>query len=95
MTRPEFERQMAEFRDRIAELPEAQRGALEEMVRETIARDEQIHRSSLEGSRALERLELAFERLGDACQRLVALANDAQRTVERANAHRHPEPGLN
>ena len=95
MTRPEFERQMAAFRERIADLPESERGALEEMVRETIARHEQIHRSSLEGRRAMERLELAFERLGETCRHLVELAGDAQRALERVRVQRHPEPGLN
>ena len=93
MTRSEFEQQMADFRERIAELPAAERPALEEMVRETVARHELIHRSSLEGRRAMERLELAFERLGEACSRLVRFASETQQALERA--HQRHEPGLN
>jgi hypothetical protein len=95
MNRPEFERQMATLRERIAELPVEQRAALEALAQETAERHDQIRRSSLDSFRALERLELAFERFGDACQRLVGIAGDAQLTLERVRAMQRPEPGRN
>ena len=95
VNRTEFERQMAGFRERIAQLPPAEREALEELVRETVQRHEQIQRASLEGHRAAERLELAFGRLGDACRRVRELAAEAQATLTQARTLRRPEAGLN
>ena len=92
MTRQEFERQMARLRARIADLPPARREALEEMARETLTRHEEIRHASLLGVRAAERLELAFERLGEACRRLAELANGARQPLERSPAH--PDTGL-
>jgi hypothetical protein len=95
MTRSEFERQMTSFRERIADLPAEQRDALMELAHETVERHEQIRRTSLESRRGMERLELALQRMGDACTRWLAIAGDAHRTFERARDQAGPEPGLN
>lgn len=95
MTRPEFDRTIAEIRARIAELPENERAALEELAEETIRRHDDIVRNSFQGSRAIERLELAWERMDVACRRLTALAEEARRTFERSQALPPPAPGLN
>lgn len=96
MNRPEFERAMASLRARIGELPEAQRGELERLAEETAARHDEIHRSSLHAHRAVERLELGFERLQAACDRLAKVAEDARATLERARRLGvRPAPGVN
>lgn len=95
MTRPEFDRTMADIRARIAELPENERAALEEMAEETVRRHEDIVRNSFQSSRALERLELAWERMDTACRRLATLAEEARDTLARARAVPPAEPGLN
>jgi hypothetical protein len=95
MNRPEFESRMAEFRQVIASMPSPQREALEALALETVQRDEQIRRASLEGHRAVERLELAFERLHVACERLRGLAVDARDTLARDAALRQPRPDVN
>lgn len=95
MTRPDFERAMAEIRARIAELPETERAALEELAEETIRRHDDIVRNSLQSTRALERLELAWERMDQACRRLTALAEEARDAFQRAQALPPPAPGLN
>lgn len=94
MTRPEFERTMNEIRARIAELPESERAALEALAAETVQRHEDISRNSIQSTRALERLELAFERMDNACRRLATLAEEARETFLRANAPGPQAPGL-
>ena len=74
MNRPEFERQLATLRERITTLPLEQRGEMETLVVETAFRHASISHHSLRATRAAERLELAHERLGDACRRLAGLA---------------------
>lgn len=95
MTRPEFERTMNEIRARIAELPENERAALEALATETVQRHEDISRNSIQSTRALERLELAFERMDTACRRLASLAEDARDTLVRTRTLRPEGPGLN
>ncbi|MFN8588882.1 MAG: hypothetical protein U1E86_28040 [Burkholderiaceae bacterium] len=95
MTRPDFERSMAEIRARIAELPETERAALEELAEETIRRHDDIVRNSLQSTRALERLELAWERMDQACRRLTVLAEEARDAFRRSQALPPPAPGLN
>ncbi len=95
MTRPEFDRTIAEIRARIAELPETERAALEQLAEETIRRHEDIVRNSFQSSRALERLELAWERMDQACHRLGEVAEEARRTFLRAQSLPPPAPGLN
>ncbi|MCC6650904.1 MAG: hypothetical protein IT348_07135 [Candidatus Eisenbacteria bacterium] len=95
MTRPEFERTMADLRARIAELPENERAALEELARETVERHDEIVRNSLQATRGLERLELAWERMDTACRRVTALAQEVRDTFERAQSLPPPAPGMN
>lgn len=95
MTRPEFERTMNEIRARIAELPENERAALEALAAETVQRHEDISRNSIQSTRALERLELAFERMDTACRRLATLAEEARETLVRSQALRPDAPGIN
>ncbi|MBI5170871.1 MAG: hypothetical protein HZA61_15385 [Candidatus Eisenbacteria bacterium] len=95
MTRPEFERTMAGIRARIAELPEDERAALEALAAETVERHEDISRNALRSTRALERLELAFERMDTACRRLAVLAEEAREALVRARSPRQDAPGLN
>ncbi len=93
MNRPEFERELARLREQIADLPASQREALEALARETAERHEQIRRSALEGHRAVERLEMAFEHLDQACTRLRERALDLRDALARSPGR--PEPGLN
>lgn len=95
MNRPEFEKQLAILRERIAELPAEQRESLERLALETVARHEEISRSSLQGHRAVERLELAFEQFRDAVTRLVALAHAAREALASPPPIAPTEPGLN
>lgn len=96
MTRPEFERELARLRERIAGLPEAQRAELERLAVETLERHEQIARSSLAAQRAAERLELGHQQLREACDRIAALAERARDTLERVRTQGvRPAPGLN
>ena len=74
MTRPEFERTMNEIRARIAELPENERAALEALATESFQRHEDISRNSIQSTRALQRPELAFDRVDAARRRLSPLA---------------------
>lgn len=96
MTRPDFERSMAALRERIAELPAEQRAELERLADETVARDSDIRRNSLQAHRALERLELSWERLQDACTRLDRVTADARDAMERLRTRGvRPAPGVN
>jgi hypothetical protein len=95
MTRPEFEREMARLRESIAALPADQRESLERLAQETIERHAEISQSSLRGARALERLELAYDGLRNACTRLLALAEEARDALARSRSLPPPEPGLN
>lgn len=95
MTRPEFERIMAELHARIAEMPESERPALEQLALETVARHNEIVRDSLQSTRALERLELAWERMEGACLKVAALAQEACDTLTRVQSLRSRDPGLN
>lgn len=93
MNRPEFERELARLREQIAGLPAEQRQALEALAVETAERHEQIRRSALDGHRAVERLEMAFEHLDQACERLRERALELRDALARSPGR--PEPGLN
>jgi hypothetical protein len=96
MNRPEFERALASLRERIGELPEPRRAELERLAEETALRHEEISRHSLQAHRAVERLELGFERLRVACDRLAKVAIEARERLERARAlGAGPSPGVN
>lgn len=95
MNRPEFETALARMRERIAELPEAQRPELSRLADETAARHDAISRSSLRAHRAAEQLELRLEQLDGACRRLAGLAAETRRTLARAQALRRESPGRN
>jgi hypothetical protein len=96
MTRPEFEHALALLRERIRALPEPQRTELERLAEETLARHEDITRTSLQARGALEHLELSFERLRGACERLAQRAGDAREALARASRRSAvPSPGMN
>jgi hypothetical protein len=93
VNRPEFEAALARVRERMADLPPAAREGLEGMVQETIERHDGIVRNSLAATRALERLELAQERLVDSTRRLERLAAEAAGVLSRLRTPPPPATG--